>query len=307
VVENRKRRNEVTKRSARNAENVIFDTVVVAVLLVWLIIVVYPLYYVIIASISNPVDIISGNIKLMPRNITFQAYERIMHEKSLFVGYRNTLTYTIVGTTISVLLTVMLAYPLSRPRLAGRKIILSLVMFTMIFNGGMIPTFLLVKQLRLLDSIWAVILPAVVSTWNMLIMRTFFATTIPSSLLEAAEIDGCSHIRTLCQIVLPLSKAIIAVMVLFYAVAQWNSYFDAMIYLSTPAKFPLQLILRDILLMQQNASLMESASEGALDQMLLFEGIKYAMIFIASAPLLIVYPFLQKYFVKGVMIGAIKG
>lgn len=285
----------------------LFDALLYTILAFALLIVLYPLWYVTIASISSPSDIVAGNVLFWPVNITLKAYQRVFRNSEIWIGYRNSIFYTFVGTLTNVSLTTMLAYPLSRPHFFGKKVIVAFVTFTMFFNGGMIPTYLLVRNLGLLDSMWAVILPTAVSTWNLFIMRTFFQTSIPDALIEAASIDGAGHFQILYKIVLPLSKSIMGVMVLFYAVVHWNSYFDPMIYLSSKGKFPLQVILRDILLMSKTSMMMESVSEGTLDQALLYEAIKYAVIFIASIPLLIIYPFVQKYFVKGVMIGAVKG
>lgn len=285
----------------------LFDVLLYTILALVLIAALYPLWYVAIASISSPSDIVSGNVLFLPVNLSSKAYERVFRNSEIWVGYRNAILYTFVGTLTNVSLTTMLAYPLSRPYFFGKKAVIAFVTFTMFFNGGMIPTYLLVKNLGLLDSMWAVILPTAVSTWNLFIMRTFFQTSIPDALVEAAEIDGAGHIQILCKIVLPLSKSIMGVMVLFYAVVHWNAYFEPMIYLSSNEKFPLQVILRDILLMSKTSMMMESVSEGTLDQALLYEAIKYAVIVIASIPLLIIYPFVQKYFVKGVMIGAVKG
>lgn len=283
-----------------------FDILIYIILAIVLIVTIYPLWYVTVASISSPSDIISGNVKFWPVNISFEAYKRVFRNSEIWTGYCNSIFYTIIGTLTNVVLTTMLAYPLSRPYFLGKNIIMAIVTFTMFFNGGMIPTYLLVKNLGLLDSMWAVILPTAISTWNLFIMRTYFKTSISEALIDAARIDGASHIGILCKIVLPLSKSILGVMVLFYGVVHWNSYFEPMIYFSSKEKLPLQVVLRDILLMSKSSTMMESMSEGSVDQALLYEGIKYAIIFIASIPLLAIYPFVQKYFVKGVMIGAIK-
>ena len=283
-----------------------FDVFIYAILTIVLIIVIYPLWYVVIASISSPVDIVAGNVTFWPVNISFKAFGRVFRNSEIWNGYYNSIVYTVVGTAVNVILTTMLAYPLSRPYFLGKNVIVTIVTFTMFFNGGLIPTYLLVKNLGLLDSMWALILPSAVSTWNLFIMRTYFKTSISEALIDAARIDGASHIGILCRIVLPLSKSILGVMVLFYGVGHWNSYFGPMIYLSTKNKMPLQVVLRDILLKNQTMNMMDSFTESSPEQILLYEGLKFAVILVASVPMLAIYPFIQKYFVKGVMIGAIK-
>lgn len=284
----------------------VFDIVNYIILTIALLIVAYPLYFIVIASISDPVAIYSGEVFLLPKRITMEGYQRIMGYKTFFSGYRNTLVYTLVGTAINVACTIPAAYSLSRKDLAGRNVIMMLVTFTMLFSGGMIPSYLLVMQLGIYDTMWAVILPVAVSSYNLIVARTFFQQNIPDELLEAAQLDGCSNARFFCSIVLPLSKSIIAVMVLFYAVSHWNSYFNALIYLKTQAKYPLQLVLRNILFENSMGDMVEDASTLAAQQRI-GDLIKYGIIMASSLPLLILYPFLQKYFIQGVMIGAVKG
>ena len=231
---------------------------------------------------------------------------RIFSYESLFVGYKNTILYTLVGTAINVVLTVTAGYALSRKELVGRNVMMMGVMFTMIFSGGMIPTYLLVRQLGLYNTMWALILPGAVSTWNLIVCRTFFQQTIPDELREAADLDGCGDVAFFLRVVLPLSSSIIAVMVLFYAVSHWNSYYNALIYLSSTSKYPLQLVLRNILIVNTMDDMVNDVATQAAQQRM-GDLIKYGMIIVSSLPLLILYPFLQKYFVKGVMIGAIKG
>ena len=224
----------------------------------------------------------------------------------MWVGYRNTAIYTVIGTLISVALTTTAAYALSRKDLPGRGIITGLLVFTMFFGGGLIPTYLIVKDLGLLDSMWAVILPGCVSMSNIIIAKTFFSSSIPIELLEAAQLDGCSNRKYFFNIVIPLSQAIIAVLCLYYAVGYWNQYFSAMIYLKDREKYTLQLILREILIEAQASEAMTDDLEAAQLQEV-SEVLKYAMIIVASVPMLVLYPFMQKYFVKGVMIGSLKG
>ena len=266
----------------------------------------YPLYFVVIASISDPVAVYEGRVVLWPIKPTLEGYARIFSYESLFTGYRNTLLYTVVGTAINVVLTVMAGYALSRKELVGRNVMMMGVMFTMIFSGGMIPNYLLVRDLNLYNTMWALILPGAVSTWNLIVCRTFFQQTIPDELKDAAELDGCGDTSFFLRIVLPVSSAIIAVMILFYAVSHWNSYYNALLYLTSTNKYPLQLVLRNILIVNTLDDMVNDVATQAAQQRM-GDLIKYGMIIVSSLPLLILYPFLQKYFVQGVMIGAIKG
>ena len=284
----------------------IFDIVNYAVLTLVLLIVAYPLYFIVIASVSDPVAVYAGKVIFWPQSFTWEGYERILSYEAFFTGYRNTIIYTVIGTAINVLVTIPGAYALSRKDLVGRNIIMLLITFTMIFNGGLIPSYLLIMELKLYNTMWALILPVAVSSWNLIVARTFFQQTIPDELLEAAVLDGCTNTQFFLRIVLPLSKAIIAVMVLFYAVSHWNSYFNALIYLKTMSKYPLQLVLRNILFENSMGDMVEDASTLAAQQRL-GDLIKYGVIMASSLPLLILYPFLQRYFIQGVMIGAVKG
>lgn len=267
---------------------------------------IYPLIYVLSASFSNPARTILGDVWLFPKEMTVDLYVKVFQNEKILIGYRNTIIYTVFGTFINQLFSVMIAYPLSRKDFYGRNVITVFIMITMFFSGGMIPTYLLVKDLGMLDTIWAIVLPGAVSVYNVIIMRTFFQS-IPNELQEAASIDGCGNIAFLMKIVMPLSMPIIAVMTLFYGVGHWNAYFDSLIYLNDESKFPLQLFLRQMLI-QEDMSGMSSASDSAISEHLMqIEGLKYAVVIVASLPMLVLYPFLQKYFVKGVMIGSLKG
>ena len=248
----------------------------------------------------------AGKVILWPARFTLEGYQRILDYESFFTGYRNTVIYTVVGTTVNVLITIPGAYALSRKDLVGRNIFMMGVTFTMIFSGGLIPTYLLVISLNLYNTMWALILPVAVSAWNLIVARTFFQQTIPDELLEAATLDGAGNTQFFLRVVLPLSKSIIAVMVLFYAVNHWNSYFNALIYLKSAEKYPLQLVLRNILFENSLGDMVEDASTLALQQRL-GDLIKYGIIIASSLPLLILYPFLQRFFIQGVMIGAVKG
>ena len=284
----------------------VFDVMNYVILTICLLLVAYPLYFVVIASISDPVDVNAGKVILYPVKATMDGYRRILEYDSFFSGYRNTLLYTGLGTLVNMLITVPAAYALSRKDLVGRNFFMMLITFTMIFSGGLMPTFLLVRGLNLLDTIWAMVLPVAVSSWNLIVARTFFQQTIPDDLLEAAQLDGATNVQFFMKVVLPLSKSILAVLVLFYAVSHWNRYQEALFYLRTDSKRPFQLVLRSILFENSMNDMVDDAANLAA-QMRLGELIKYGVIIASSLPLLILYPFLQRYFIQGVMIGAVKG
>lgn len=280
-------------------------------IVVWFFILVisYPLIYIISASISNPQYVNSGEMWLFPKDITFEGFKRVFQNSEIWLGYRNTIFYTLLGTFINLAVTLPMAYALSRSDLIGKKFIMYALVFTMFFEGGLIPTYLLVRDLGMIDTVWAMILPNAAAMWNIIVTMTFFKVSIPRGLEEAAEIDGASQIRTFFQIVLPLSAPIIAVMALFYGVSHWNQYFNALIYLQDRELFPLQLFLREILVQQQlTTELMQQAgtAEALSEHAKIADIIKYAVMIVSAAPLLIVYPFLQRFFIKGVMIGSLK-
>ncbi|MEC0106922.1 MULTISPECIES: carbohydrate ABC transporter permease [Paenibacillus] len=285
----------------------IFNIVNHFLLIIITLIVIYPLVFVLSASFSDPQAVLRGEMFLWPKGINLHSYEKIFQNKDILRGYTNTLIYTSVGTLINLVMTILAAYPLSRKDFIGRNAIMALFVFTMFFSGGLIPTYMLIKNLGMLNTFWVMIIPNAVSIWNIIIMRTFFQQSIPNELHEAATIDGCSNIQTLTRIILPLSMPIIAVTILFYAVGHWNAFFNAMLYLSDKDKFPLQLILREILIQGQTNDMVKMSTESAIKQQREVEGIKYAVLVVANIPVLLLYPFLQRYFVKGVMIGAIKG
>ncbi|HET6484783.1 MAG TPA: carbohydrate ABC transporter permease [Spirochaetia bacterium] len=290
----------------RARADVIFDTANVFIVSLFFLLILYPLYFILIASISNPDYVNSGAITFLPRGLTLEGYARTFREASVWRGYRNTILYTALGTTINVSLTITAGYALSRRELVGRSLIMRLIVFTMLFSGGLIPTYLIVKGLGMTNTIWAMVIPNAVSAWNLIIARTYLQASIPPELLEAALVDGCSYGRFFWEVVVPLSGAIIAVLALFYSVAHWNSFFNGLIYLQDYARYPLQLILRDILLGYQASGAADDAK--TLQEMQrIADLMKYALILVASLPVMVLYPFLQRYFVKGVMIGAIKG
>ena len=276
---------------------VILSLVLVAVL--------YPLIYIVSSSISSPAAVVSGKVWLWPVDISFQGFQTILKTPLIMTGYGNSLFYMSAGTIISVTLTVMLAYPLSRKTFFGQKGILMLVMFTMLFSGGLIPTYLVVKEMGMIDSRLALLIPNAIWVWQVIIARSFFQSTIPSELVEASEIDGCSDWRFLGSVVLPLSKPILAVLTLMYAVGQWNSYFDALIYLKSDHLYPLQLVLRSIIIQNNSAGAMDLSVQ--IERAQLAELLKYALIVVATLPVLIIYPFVQRYFVQGMLVGSVKG
>ncbi|MCH4887616.1 carbohydrate ABC transporter permease [Acidaminobacter sp. JC074] len=283
-----------------------FTTVVIYLLAgIAAIMALYPIYFVVIASISSPDAVENGLVYLWPKYITFEGYEKVFQDARIWMGYRNTIFYTLAGTAISLLVTLPAAFVLSRKDFKARNTIMMMFVFTMFFGGGLIPTYLLIKDLNLYNTIWVMILPFSLNVYNLIIARSFFESSIPESLGEAAKIDGCSDIRFFISIILPLSKAIIAVILLYYAVAQWNEYFKALIYLRDENLQTLQIVLRSILI--QNQSFDGSAAEGFAETQNLFDLIKYAVIVVSTIPIIMVYPFVQKYFTKGVMIGAVKG
>lgn len=288
----------------------IFDRFNVIFFIIIMLLVIYPLYFVLIASISNPDAVNNGQVWLLPKDITFEGYELIFQRDEIWQGFRNSFIYTVLGTFVNILLTIPGGYALSRKDLIGRNKIMFLITFTMFFSGGLIPSYLLVRDLGMVNTIWAMIIPGAISAYNLIIVKSFFETNIPDELLESAQLDGASNMRFFLSVVIPLSKPIIAVMILFHAVGHWNQYFSALIYLRDSALYPLQLVLRDILILEQSSELMEAGGamlSMATERQNVAELIKYGVVIVASLPMLILYPFIQKHFVKGVMIGSIKG
>lgn len=273
------------------------------------IVVAYPLIYVVSASLSSPTAIIQGRVKLLPVDFSLGGYKAVFANGAVVTGFLNSMFYMIVGTCVNVMMTVMLAYPLSRKGFYGGKAITLLLIFTMMFNAGLIPNYLLIDSLNLIDKRAVMIIPKALNVWNVMITITYFRTTIPDELLEASQVDGCTDFNFIGKIVLPLSKPILAVISLFYAVQHWNSFFDAMLYLNSEKLVPLQIVLRDILV--QNQLSMDMITSLDPESISVRENLavllKYALIVVSSLPLLIMYPFIQKYFVKGIMIGSVKG
>lgn len=283
-------------------------TVNYLILALFLIIVLYPFVYIISCSFSSGQALISGKVTLFPVEPTLDGYRAILEYRDIWTGFGNSFLYTISGTLLGLVLTILAAYPLSRASLVGRKPIMMLFLFTMLFNGGLVPNYMLILNLGLMNTIWAIILPMALSAYNVIVARTFFISSIPNELHESAELDGCGEFRFLISIVLPLSKAIMAVLVLWIAIGIWNSYFNPMIYLNDKKKYPLQLILREILLMA-NVDFTKAAANPEMyyRNQQLSEILRYGTIIISALPLMVLYPFIQKYFVQGVMIGSVKG
>ena len=285
----------------------VFDAINVAALCLLLAVILYPLIYVLSCSFSDPLLVVQSKITFLPMQPTLVAYQRVFRNELIMTGYQNTLFYTLLGTVLNVAVTTMMAYPLSRHDFATRRPITMLTAFTMLFSGGMIPTFLVVKNLGLIDTVWSLVLPGLVSPWNMFIMKNYFQTSIPTELYEAASIDGADNFHLLQSVVLPLSAPIVAVMVLYYGVAHWNSYFNALLYLRDRTRYPLQLVLRSFFSANDYSEQGGAGGDSGMTALLVSETMKYALIVIASGPILCLYPLLQRFFVKGFMLGAIKG
>ncbi len=284
------------------------DYVLVAICVVVILIVAYPLYYVLIASFSDPYDVYAGKTFLLPSGFTFDGYKSVFADPNLVTGFFNSIKYTVIGTVFSVVVLYLAAYPLSVKELPGRKFFSIFFIITMYFGGGLVPTYLIVKETGLINNMWALFLPGGVAVGNMIIVRNFFENSIPKEMIEAAKIDGASQWKTFSHIVVPLSRSIMAVMVVFSMVAYWNDWFTAMIYLPGTEKAPLPLVLRNILIKSSaNASQASTISGGFAELNKLTEMIKFSSIIIAALPMLIIYPFVQKYFEKGFMAGAVKG
>jgi putative aldouronate transport system permease protein len=272
-----------------------------------LILILYPLVYTLSASVSAPSAVISGKVTLFPVNFTLIGYQKIFEYPTLVKGMLNSLFYTIVGSSVSVVLTVLAAYPLTRKDLPGRRFLTVLFFFPMLFSGGLIPFYLIVRDLGLVNTRWALIIPTALSVWNLIITISFLRASIPDELYEAAQIDGCSDIGFLLRVVLPLAKALLAVLFLVYAVAQWNQYFLSLVLQTNPDLAPLQIVLRNILILNKIDLGMMADVKQLADQQALQEQLKFSSIVVASVPVLLLYPFVQRYFVKGLTIGAIKG
>ncbi len=286
--------------------DLIFNIILYGMSIIILLIVIYPLYFIVIASFSNPTEVANGKVWFVPSQFTVDGYKEIMRHSELWTGYRNTIVYTVLGTVTGLAVNIPAAYALSRRDLVGRKLITFFFIFTMFFNGGLIPTYFTIRDFGLYDTFWVMVLPFSVAVYHIIIARTFFDSSLPQGILDAAQIDGCGNLRFFFQIALPLSKAVLAVIALYTAVSQWNAYFNALVYIRNEDLKPLQLVIRNILITNQA---MAGTGDGlaAQEARRLSELMKYAVIIISTVPIMCVYPFVQKYFSQGVMIGAIKG
>lgn len=294
-----------TPRVKRRSPVSVAGVVLYACAVLFLIAIIYPIYFIVIASFSDPSSVANGQVWLFPKGFTLEGYKELLRHENIWIGYRNTILYTVVGTLFGLVVNISAAYALSRRDLVGRKFFSLFFIFTMFFSGGLIPTFLTIRDFHLYNTFLVMVLPFSVVVFDMIVARTFFQTSIPGDLWEAAQIDGCGNLRYFVLIVLPLSKAIIAVLGLWIAVGYWNSYFNALIYLKDPNLYPLQLILRNILITNQMQSGM-GTGEAAQVALRLANLMRYSVIIIATIPIMCVYPFIQKYFNQGVMIGAVK-
>ena len=283
----------------------VFHTITYIILGLLALIILYPVYFIVIASISDPDAVLAGKVVFYPVGINFDGYEKILERTDVWQGYFNTIVYTVVTVVLSLLVTIPAGWALSRNNLPGKKFWMIYFIIPMFFGGGLIPFYNVMSKLGLINSPWAVILPAILSVWNLFMTKTFFASSIPGGLIEAATIDGAGHFQTFGMIVLPLAKAVMAVMALYYAVGQWNSYFNAMIFLQDETMYPLQLVLKEILIASE--STVGGSGETILEQYRTATQLKYVSVIVSSLPVLMLYPFVQKYFAQGVMIGSLKG
>jgi len=284
--------------------NVIFYRLVKVILGVLTAIIIYPLYFIVIASISDPDAVLAGEVFLYPVKVTFSGFTKILEESSVWRGYLNTIIYTVFTVIFSLFVTIPAGWTLSRKNLPFKKFLMIYFIIPMFFGGGLIPFYNVMSRLGLVNTIWAIIIPSILSVWNLFMTKTFFASSIPESLIEAAKIDGAGQFKTFLIVVLPLAKPIIAVMALYYAIGQWNSYFNAMIFLQDERLYPLQLVLKEILIATE--STVGGSGETILEQYRLATQIKYVSVIISSLPVLMLYPFVQKYFEQGVLIGSLK-
>lgn len=303
-----------TGRIRHTGADRLFHGVNTVILSILFLVVLYPLVFILSSSFSDAIEVLTGRVWLWPVKPTLDGYKAVFEYKDLWTGYANTIFYTVVGTVVNVVMTLLIAYPLSRKDFVGRNAIMFLFTFTLFFNGGLIPTYILIKGMGLIDRRMVMIVPWAISVWNVIISRTYFQSNIPLELYDACRVDGVSNFRMLGAIVIPLSGPIIAVISLFYAVGHWNTFFTALIYLKSRALMPLQIILREILILfspaimdQMMSTLTAAELERLTKRQYLQSLMQYALIVVASAPILMAYPFVQKYFVRGIMIGAIKG
>lgn len=299
--------NKIKKKVKLSKQDQIYYVVVEIVVTIFLLAVLYPLIYIVSSSFSSATAVSTGKVILWPVEFSLKGYKEVFSNRDVLIGYRNTIFYTVVGTIFDVSITLIAAYPLSRKDFVGRNFFSFFFSFTMMFSGGIVPSYLLLKNLHMLNTIWAMLIPGALSVYNMLVVKNFMQNSIPGELLEAAQIDGCSDTKYFFEILLPLSKASIAVIALFYAVGHWNAYFNALMYLSNRELIPLQIVLREILINSKMDSSMVTDPELLEAKLGMADLLKYSLMIVSSVPILCVYPFVQKYFVKGVMVGSVKG
>ena len=297
----------VGKKVRSSGGDMIFNFFLYLFAVVIILITIYPLYFIVIASISNPSLVASGNVWFLPTGLNIDGYKELAKRTDFWMGYRNTIAYAGAGTLIALVVNIPAAYALSRRDLVGRGVIQIYFLITMFFNGGLIPTFMTIQNFGLYDTFWVIVLPFSVSVYNMVVARTFFNSSLPADLLDAAQIDGCGNLRFFVQIALPLSKAVLAVIALWTAVGHWNQYFNSLIYTRDPNLLPLQLILRNILIINQQQESLLGSGEAQSEAIRIGMLLRFVCIIVSTLPIMCVYPFLQKYFNQGVMIGAIKG
>lgn len=296
-----------TKFKNSSTGDKVFIILVYVLLSAVMLIVLYPLIYIISASFSDPQAVVSGKVILWPVDVTLRGYKAVFKNPKILTGFMNSFFYMGVGTVVNLIMTMLCAYPLSRKEFTARNKIAALFVFTMYFSGGLMPSYMIVSKLGLINTRWAMIIPSAMSTYNMIIARTYMVNSIPDELYEAAQMDGCSPFKYLLKVIVPLSKPILAVLALYYGIAKWNNYFDAMLYLNDASMQPLTIVLREILIQNQIDPTMLTDASALSKLQGMTELLKYAVIVVASVPVLAIYPFVQKYFVKGVAIGAVKG
>lgn len=301
-----KQTNKIRKNSTADMVYIVITEVILWFMLV---IILIPLVYIVSSSFSSPEAVGNGWVYLWPVDFSLKGYAAVFTTEKVWIGFRNSIFYTVVGTFINIVVTMLAAYPLSRRDLKGRGVVTVIFTFTMLFSGGMIPTYLLVRDLKMINTVWAMLIPGAMSVYNVIIARTYIQSSIPFDLYESASLDGCTDDRYLISVVLPLAKPIIAVLVLWYAVGHWNQYFNAMIYLRDSNLLPLQIVLRNFLIVEDmnDSSLATMSMEEYMDKLYLKNLYQYSLIVIASAPVMMLYPFIQKHFVKGIMLGSLKG
>lgn len=297
----KKRKNSLMKSSTSDK---FYHLMICIILGLVAFIVLYPIYFIIIASFSDPDAVLAGKVTFFPVGINFDGYKKIIERTDVWQGYLNTIIYTILTVVIALFVTIPAGWALSRKTLPGKKLWMVYFIIPMFFGGGLIPFYNVMSSLGLINSIWSIILPATLSVWNLFMCKTFFESSVPQGLIEAAHIDGAGPFRTFLMVVIPISKAVIAVMALYYAVGQWNSYFNAMIFLQDKCKYPLQLVLKEILIASE--STVGGSGETILEQYRMANQIKYVSVIVSSLPVLMLYPFVQKYFAQGVMVGSLK-